>query len=244
MIQIALNGARKESIVPKTTESIVASAVAACIKGADSIHFHPRDAEGNETLESIFVEEQIAALRKELSRVPVGISTGEWIEPDLNTRLEQISSWKVMPDFVSVNYDEAGAEEVTELVTKKGIQIEAGLSKLEAAKSFGQLFSKGRFRRILMEPQEQEFALAFETVQKIENHLNDAGVRLPILLHGFDKTCWEFIKVAFSKNYETRIGFEDVLILPDGRKAKTNAELLVQALQLKDQLAALATNGL
>ena len=232
-IQIAINGNRNDQIVPKTTKSIIESAILSIEKGAESIHFHPRDNNGNETLKGKFVDIQIGELRTKLKNTSIGISTGEWIEPNLDERLEQINSWKNLPDFVSINYDENGFEKVTELISKKGIKIEIGLSSLESAENFIKCNLKGDFLRILIEPQEQSLELALETISKIENLMISQNYKLPFLLHGFDKTCWELLKLAFDKNYETRIGFEDTLTLKNGKNAKSNMELLKQAQRIK-----------
>src|SRR5690606_6573952 len=127
-MQIAINGNRNEFIVPKSTEAIVESAVLSIEKGAESIHFHSRDDNGNETLKGKYVDIQIENLRTRLKNIPIGISTGEWIEPNLNKKLEQIDSWQNLPDYVSINYDEAGFEKVTKLIYEKGIKIEIGLN--------------------------------------------------------------------------------------------------------------------
>jgi len=39
--------------------------------------------------------------------------------------------------------------------------------------------------------------------------------------------------LAVKKKYETRIGFEDTMTLPNGVKAKSNMELIEQALLIK-----------
>src|SRR5690606_41765745 len=99
MIQVALNGNRKEAFVPKTTEEILKSAESAINLGAECIHFHPREHHGKETLKGYFVDEQINAIRKKLGHIPIGITTGAWIEPDLSKRLAQIKSWSALPDL-------------------------------------------------------------------------------------------------------------------------------------------------
>lgn len=152
MIQIAINGNRNDIIVPKTMRSIVASATSSIRAGADCIHFHPRDNNGVETFKKEFVDNQIGELRAKLKNIPIGISTGEWIEPNLDKRLEQIGSWKNIPDFVSINYDEYGFEKVTELISKKGIEIEIGLSSLKSAKNFTETNLDGDFLRVLIDP--------------------------------------------------------------------------------------------
>lgn len=202
-------------------------------KGAESIHFHPRDENGNETLKGKFVDNQIGELRKKLNKVLIGISIGEWIEPNLDKRLEQINSWKNIPDFVSINYDENGFAKVTELITKKGIKIEIGLSSLKSAENFTKSHLKGEFLRILIEPQEQILKSAIATINNIENHINKCEINLPFLLHGIDKTCWEILTLAFEKKQQKRIGFEDTLTLPNGKYAASNIKLLEQAKRIK-----------
>jgi len=94
----ALNGNRLKSDHPKipvTSEELVKSAIESVHAGAKEIHFHVRDREGNESLHSYFVEEQVKAIKRALPNIPVGISTGQWIEPDLNRRITLIRNWEV-----------------------------------------------------------------------------------------------------------------------------------------------------
>jgi len=72
-------------------------------------------------------------------------------------------------------------------------------------------------------------AEALATAQSIEQVLEDAGVTTPRLLHGKDATAWPMLEYAFSRGYATRIGLEDTLMLPDGRIARDNAELVQAA---------------
>ncbi|AHM60086.1 hypothetical protein D770_09145 [Flammeovirgaceae bacterium 311] len=236
MIQIALNGNRSAAQVPKSTAEIVQAAVSAVQAGAESIHFHVRGDKGRETLAAAWVEEQVSKLKQSLGSIPIGISTGAWIEPDLDARLALIESWRVLPDFVSINFDEMGYEQVARLVASKGIEVEAGLSKLASAQNFVNSSLDVKFLRILIEPQENTTESAVRTVQAIEALLKDCGNRLPVLLHGVDNTCWELLRLAFEKGYATRIGFEDTLLLPDGQPANSNAELLKEAKKLKTEM--------
>ncbi|WP_224996581.1 3-keto-5-aminohexanoate cleavage protein [Cesiribacter sp. SM1] len=229
MIQAALNGNRSEAWVPKSTVAIVQAAVSSVLEGAGSIHFHVRDEYGAETLAAKWVDEQLAALKSQLPHIPLGISTGAWIEPDLEKRLAQLQSWTQLPHFVSVNFDEPGCHELARLVSAKGIRIEAGLSNKEAALNFLNTGLQANCIRILLEPGEQTLGAAISTVESMEALLRQSGNSLPMLLHGFDSTCWPLLALAFERGYETRIGFEDTLVLPDGTKANTNADLLKAA---------------
>jgi uncharacterized protein (DUF849 family) len=229
MIQAALNGSRNEAWVPKSTETIVQAAVSSVQAGASSIHFHVRDEGGAETLAARWVDAQLAALKAKLPYTPQGISTGAWIEPDLEKRLAQIRSWHNLPHFVSVNFDEPGCGEVASLVSAKGIRIEAGLSTEAAALNFISMPLQGNCIRVLIEPGEQAIDAAISTLENIEAVLRQSGNSLPILLHGVDSTCWPLLALAFEKGYRTRIGLEDTLTLPDGTKANSNAGLIAAA---------------
>ena len=91
---------------------------------------------------------------------------------------------------------------------------------------------RDRCFRILLEPLEQAVDAAQHTVAGMEASLDRAHVRQPRLLHGQDATAWHFVREAATKGYDTRVGFEDVLALPDGRRAPDNAALVAAARDL------------
>jgi uncharacterized protein (DUF849 family) len=233
MLQVALNGnrtKREHPLVPVQIHEIAEEAVQACRAGADAIHFHVRDAAGRETVESSFVQEQLTFLREKLPGIPMGISTGEWIEPDFDKRLYHLRNWSVLPDFVSVNCYEAGFEKIVEACLEKGIAWEAGINSKDAAIKFVLSGLSDTPVRILIEPHEQDIAIALKSVSGIEQIIQKVRQETPVLLHGYDLTCWPLLQLSPEKDYSTRIGFEDTLFLPDGSKADTNAQLVEAAL--------------
>ena len=52
----------------------------------------------------------------------------------------------------------------------------------------------------------------------------------PVLLHGEDGGAWPVLRLAGRLGLGTRIGLEDTLLLPDGRRAVSNAELVAAGL--------------
>ena len=62
-----------------------------------------------------------------------------------------------------------------------------------------------------------------------------ADVKNPRLLHGFGAAAWAFIELAARRGYDTRVGLEDTLVLPDGTRARDNAELVAMAWRILDQ---------
>ena len=63
----------------------------------------------------------------------------------------------------------------------------------------------------------------------VEKVLNGTRVKLRRLLHGTDGTAWPLIDAAAARGYDTRVGFEDTLALPDGARAPSNAALVAEA---------------
>ena len=150
-------------------------------------------------------------------------------QPETGCRFALIKQWKVLPDFAGVNFHEPGAEQTWRLLLEKGVQLEAGIWNSEAAHLFRRSGLADQCLRILIEPA-QEPGDAKRRVQEIETVLQDvAGSRL---LHGFGASAWEFVALAGKRGYDTRIGFEDTLTLPDGALAKDNGELVAAARQL------------
>ncbi|NSL86113.1 hypothetical protein ECE50_004670 [Chitinophaga sp. Mgbs1] len=237
LIKAALNGTRTlqdHPQVPVTTHALVTAAREAVAAGAGAIHFHVRDSGGRESLHPDDVNSQVQAMKHALPGIPVGISTGAWIVPELALRLEYIEQWMVLPDFVSVNGDEAGFEQVADKMLQRGIGVEAGISSEAAVLNFKRSGRLPHCFRLLLEPGEQEMAAALHTAAAIEQHLTDKLPGQSVLLHGSDLTCWPLLKMAISKGYDLRIGFEDTLLHPSGIPAADNAELVQTAMLYKN----------
>ncbi len=238
LIIAALNGSRLKSDHPKipvSSEELVKSATESVLAGAKEIHFHVRDQDGNETLDADFVCKQVHAIKKALPQVPVGISTGQWIEPNLNRRIALIKSWYYLPDFVSVNGNEEGSELIIFELLKKGIKIEAGINDLQAAKFFSQSNLLHHCFRILLEPGEQELPAAMYNLKIMEGCISSSRSGKYILLHGLNLTCWDILDLAIEKGYDLRIGFEDTLWLRGGRTVYSNGDLVREVVSAFDR---------
>jgi uncharacterized protein (DUF849 family) len=55
---------------------------------------------------------------------------------------------------------------------------------------------------------------------------------VPQLWHGYGERTWEIVAAGAAAGFDVRIGLEDVLVLPDGRVASDNAELVTAAVGL------------
>jgi uncharacterized protein (DUF849 family) len=171
----------------------------------------------------------VAAVRAACPGVPVGVTTLAWVEPDVARRLALVSAWASRPDFASVNFSEPGAAEICAVLLEKGIGFEAGLMLPDDARLLIETGLAARCVRLLIEPDEPEIAAALATVRAIGALLDGAGIRAPRLLHGIDATAWPLLDEALRRGYDTRIGLEDTLALPDGSPARDNAQLVAEA---------------
>lgn len=223
----ALNGGRTPSArhpVPVTPAELAAATRESVQAGAQAVHFHVRSPDGRESLAPADVAGAVAAVRP--LGVPFGVSTGAWIIADPAERAAVIAGWTALPDFASVNFDEAGAAELALLLLGRNVGIEAGVANRYAAEQLVRSGMAERCLRIMFEPREQAPAAALDSVAEAEAALDAAGVRRPRLLHGVDATAWTLLDAAAARGYASRIGFEDALTLPGGEPAGSNGELV------------------
>lgn len=227
-LQACLNGSRRPDEHPScpiTPAELARDAALAVAAGAVTLHVHPRDALGNESLDPADVGAALSAIRETVT-VPVGVSSGAWIMPDLDARLRAIDSWELRPDFASVNFHEPGALEVAELMLDRGVGVEAGLWHEEAAQRFADSGLADRCLRILLEPMEETVEVALQNVERIERVLTGVAAGIPRLLHGSERTVWPVFDAAAARDFDVRIGLEDTLARADGLRAHDNESLV------------------
>jgi uncharacterized protein (DUF849 family) len=235
LLKIALNGARSKTEnrnIPQTLDEIEKDVNQLYKIGYNVFHIHCYDKKGNESMNPKDVSELVTTVKKISSKIQIGISTGDWIEPDLKERIKQIENWTVIPDFVSVNMIEDNVHEITKTLIKKGVLIEAGLNEKKAAEIFVRSNLDNFCKRILIEPEEEKLENALQTVSEIEKILQKNRTKLPILLHGFNSASWGLIKEAKMRGYDGRMGLEDTVFFDDGTKANNNLDLLNSAAKI------------
>jgi uncharacterized protein (DUF849 family) len=232
LIKACLNGSRERGAhpaLPLSASELAGAARDAIAAGAGALHIHPRRADGRQSFDSDDVAAAVTAVRVACPGVPVGVTTLAWVEPDVARRLALVSAWAGRPDFASVNFSEPGAAEICTALLDKGIAFEAGLMLPDDARMLIASGLAGRCVRVLLEPDEPEVAAALATARSIEALLDGAGITAPRLLHGAEETAWPLLDEALRRGYDTRIGLEDTLALPDGSPARDNAELVAEA---------------
>lgn len=235
LVQACLNGSRRRDeheALPLSPQALARAARGAVAVGAASLHVHPRRHDGVETLEPDACAETIRALAAACPGVPVGLTTGAWIDRAPRHRLLQLSRWTVRPDFVSVNFSEPGTGELCEWLIRNGIGIEAGLVTTADAGLFINSGVAPRCLRVLVEVGEPDPQAAVETASAIDAILDDRSIAVPRLHHGVGPATWAVLDAALDRGWDIRVGFEDTLHLPDGGRAQDNAELVAAAVEL------------
>jgi uncharacterized protein (DUF849 family) len=235
LLKAAINGARppgSHPSLPTTPVELAWAATAAVQAGAGAVHLHVRGDDRLESLDPDAVARTLDVVRQAKLSVGVGISTGLWITKDAARRLKLVRAWTTLPDFASVNFSEEGAPELAEWLIGKGVGVEAGAFDAPAATVLVKSGLANRCLRILIEPRDVDVAGALKTTAGIEKLLDAASIRPPRLLHGRGRTAWPLVSEATRRGYDTRAGLEDMLDLPDGRRAPDNASILAEAKRL------------
>jgi uncharacterized protein (DUF849 family) len=202
-----------------------------------------RDRSGAETLDPSAENDACVRVRAAADEmgvpVEIGLTTGAWIVPDLSARIARIREWEGV-DCATVNLSEDGFEHVMSAMLDVGIGIDVGLW---APIEMDRLVRCGflpRAQRVSIEldPGEPYFLQGDPLVlaQQVNDLLDDAGSACPRLTHGMNDWTWMLVEDAFRRGHDTRVGFEDSVLLPDGATAADNAQLVEAAVALRHRL--------
>jgi uncharacterized protein (DUF849 family) len=231
-VHAALNGERVHPAAPHTPHELAAEARAAVDAGAGYLHLHPYDEDDRETFEAGPCAAALRAVRAACPGVPISLSTSATIEPDPERRCALVAAWTELPDLVTANQGESGIRELCGLLLGRGIGIEAGLLSLDDARAFVASGIAPRCVRAMVEPLDPEPDDAVAHAQAIEETLAEGGVQLEQVHHGEGIACWAVNRRAVALGQGIRTGLEDTPVLPDGRTASGNGELVAAAAAL------------
>lgn len=236
MIAACLNGSRAPGSHPRlplTPTDLAEATVAVAAEGAAMVHVHPRDGRGHETLDAHAVAAAVAAIRERAPGIRVSVTTRDGIAATSREKLALVSTWSTPelggPDCATVNWHEDGAAELARTLLTKGIGVEAGITTAHAASRFVATHWPWQVERVLVElvPGQSRGSDGRWAAERVLAALG----RLPaqLLVHGERAWTWSVLRWAQAAGYSTRIGLEDTLVLPDGREARDNAELVAAA---------------
>ncbi|MGW6393685.1 3-keto-5-aminohexanoate cleavage protein [Streptomyces sp. NPDC055103] len=208
------------------------AAALAVAAGARDVSVHPRTPCGAESLSPRVLAPVLTAVRAAVA-VPVGVSASAPAEPDPGRRVERVRSWAVLPeppDYASVDWHEPGAEDVAAALLEHGVGVEAGVRSGTAGPArFARSPLASRVLRVRAEVADADAATARATALALLGSL-DVPAGVPVLLHGVDGGTWPVLRLARRLGLGTRIGLVDTLLLPDGTRARSYAELVAAAL--------------
>ncbi|WP_433292976.1 3-keto-5-aminohexanoate cleavage protein [Actinoplanes sp. CA-030573] len=214
-----------------------------CLRaGARGVHLHVRDEAGAETLSPAIVNETCRQVRavaaEEGVPVEVGLTTGAWIVPGLADRIAMIREWEGV-DCATVNLSEEGFERVMAAMLEAGIGIDVGLwAPVEMAGLIASgLLPHAQRVSIELDPGEPYFLTGdpVDVARQVNDALDAAGSTCPRLTHGMNDWTWPLVADAFRRGHDTRVGFEDSVRLPDGTVARSNADLVRAAVELRSR---------
>jgi uncharacterized protein (DUF849 family) len=237
VLKACVNGARGREAhpaLPVTPEELAREVAAVVAVGVDAVHLHVKDGQGADTLDAPALAAALAAVREAAPCLPVGVTTGAWASPDSGARVTAVRSWSglgVLPEFASVNWHEDGADEVAAALLEVGVGVEAGLWHEAAALAWLASPHRDRCLRVLLELPDGLDAAgvraeADDLLQLLERARRVKAREVSVLLHGEGSSAWPALLLAGRLGLSTRIGLEDVLVLPDGAAAADNAALV------------------
>ncbi|GEL19110.1 3-keto-5-aminohexanoate cleavage protein [Pseudonocardia asaccharolytica] len=238
MLQAVLNGSRPADAhpaLPVLSRHLARDARTIARLGISSVHVHPRGPNGEETLDPAHVGDAVALIRAEVPGMEIGVATGRWIQPDPRVRVEAVLSWGQLgvgkPDVCSVNVHEKGWVDVCQAAASVGIGVELGVWTSGDAVTLRQHGVPPRTVRVLAESTVSDPETAVAEAIRILRALGSLPV--PVLLHGEEGGAWPVLEYAMRMGIDTRIGFEDVLVRPDGWLATGNDDLVKSALAIR-----------
>ena len=244
-LMVAPNGARPmkkdHPAVPITIFETAETAKACFDAGADGIHFHMRDQKGQHILDSGLCKEALSELQKKVPRMHLQVTTeavGRY-SPDAMRKL----AYDVVPPGISIGIREMipsrvpSVEDInlykslTEAGTKiqhicyepKDIDLLSELLSLANIPTNGTwcMFVIGHYSGIVSNP---------ENIPPFLDKLKKHNINADWAVCAFAKEELSCLKMSINLGGKIRVGFENSILMPDGKIAPNN-ESKVQAVK-------------
>lgn len=152
--------------------------------------------------------------------------------PDPTARAAVVAAWRE-PDFAGVNLSEPGHRDVMAPLTAARIRIEAGIWTVDDVAALERSGYADRLLRVLVEPADPDPRQAVARAAAIDRALDASGIGATRLHPGTGLATWAVLRRAVGVGHGIRVGLEDTLVLPDGRRAAGNTALVAAAQNLR-----------
>lgn len=239
-LQVSLNGSRgaaEGAAVPMSPEDLVEAALAAVAAGAGELLVHPRTPCGRESLSPRVVGPLLKALRGAGTGVPVVVPAGGRGRAGSGRAAGAGPLLGVLPDRAAVHFGEPGAEELAGALLDRGVAVDAvvplGSGTGSPQTAGGEAVGVEPLARFLAWPTPDHGRVRLVAEPAAADPALVAGLRwlppVPVLLFGREAAAWPVLRLAARCGAGARIGLGDVRHLPDGRPARSNAELVAAA---------------
>ncbi|MGW3325484.1 3-keto-5-aminohexanoate cleavage protein [Streptomyces virginiae] len=241
-LNVSLNGSRSAAdgpAVPLSPEALAESALAAVAAGAGEVLVHPRTPCGRESLSPRVVGPVLEVLRRAGVGAALSVPVSITAEPDPAGRRARVASWKVLPDRAVVHFGRPGAAELAQALLARGVAVDAVVPLGGAA-------GPEPLARFLAWPVREPGRVRLSAELAAADPALVAGLRalppVPVLLYGRDAAAWPVLRLAARCGTGVRTGVGDVTHLPDGRPARSNAELVAAARDMVARAVATAAS--
>ncbi|MFD4736600.1 3-keto-5-aminohexanoate cleavage protein [Streptomyces virginiae] len=241
-LSVSLNGSRSAAdgpAVPLSPEALAESALASVAAGAEDVLVHPRTPCGRESLSPRVVGPVLEVLRRAGVGAALSVPVSIAAEPDPAGRRARVASWQVLPDRAVVRFGQPGAAELAQALLARGVAVDAVVPLGGAA-------GPEPLARFLAWPVREPGRVRLSVELAAADPALVAGLRalppVPVLLYGRDAAAWPVLRLAARCGTGVRTGVGDVTHLPDGRPARSNAELVAAARDMVARAVATAAS--
>jgi len=236
-LMVAPNGARPKkkdhSEVPVTISEIVSTAKTCFDAGAGAIHFHIRDKKEKHVLDPVLCREALVELQKVVPKMHLQITTeavGRY-SPDQMRKL----AYDVMPPGISIGLKEMiptnkpNSEDIKlyKHLTEFGIKIQHICYEPNDINLLSELLDKSKISKIgtwcmfvighysgkISKP---------ERINSFIEKLKDNKIKADWAVCAFGKEEISCLEMAIKLGGKIRVGFENSMLMPDGRIAPNN----------------------
>lgn len=255
VIVCALNGNRDRKVcksVPYTAEQLAKEARAAVDAGAGVVHVHARKDDGAPAFDLTY-DDVIAAIRAEVD-VPISITTQRTRQTSLGTITALFDVLRELPELATVNVRPLGpdlpahreeARQILEALERARVAPEPVIVDMESIADVEALHEDGLLSRApwihlaLGGPQsdsEHGIAGTPRNLLRVVEGLSGTLGQQRWVAHGLGTATPAVCATGAALGGHIRVGLEDTPLLPDGAKARSNAELVELAVALADSL--------